>query len=292
MDWQERPNTIRSTTNPQSITIGYVLSGVNNAGQARLFAAALTPRMMYSITLGALYRSNVQIEEKAADLYHIDVTWGPYDKKELEAMDCNWHMNTTGGTRHVTQAISVVSAVGPGSDGTVNYNGAIGVNENGDVEGTEILDPVQEWTENYKLPIGGFAWAYMDQVVTPLTDHVNQYTFRNKPTGSVLFKGGTGGRSSKDPQYLDLSLTFAYSKPVTPDSPLTWATFDAAGNAQTITLSAKEGWQELDFHFVTQAPKSAPWRPSKRLAQVTVNQVYYYADFSLLGVGTDALQLP
>ena len=58
-------------------------------------------------------------------------------------MDCNWHMNTTGGTRHVTQAISVVSAVGPGSDGTVNYNGAIGVNENGDVEGTEILDPVK-----------------------------------------------------------------------------------------------------------------------------------------------------
>jgi hypothetical protein len=292
MDWEQRPNSTRSTTNPQSITIGYVLSQVAEPGMVRTFAAALTPVMLYSISAGPLYRTNIQIEEKAVDLYHVDVTWGPYDKKELQPMDCNWHMNTTGGTRHVTQAISVVQAVGPGSDGTVNYNGAIGVNENGDVEGIDILDPVQEWTENYKLPIGGFSWAYMDQVVTPLTDHVNQYPFRNKPTGSVLFKGGTGGRSSKDPMFLDLSLTFAYSQPVTSANPLTWSTFDAAGNAQTITLSAKEGWQELDFHYVTQAPTAAPWRPSKRLAQVTVNQVYFYADFSLLGVGTDALELP
>jgi hypothetical protein len=292
-DWKERPNSVRTTTNPQSITAGFVMTGETSRGAVRTFAAAVTPKMMYSISLGPLYRSNISIEEKGPGHWFVDITWGPYDRKELEAMDINWHMNTTGGTRHVTQAISVIRKVGSGSDGVVDYHGAIGVNEQGDVEGIDILDPVQEWTENYKLPIGGFAWTYMDQIVTPLTAHVNLYPFRGKPTGSVLFKGGTGGRSTKDPMFLDLSLTFAYSKPLTTsDPPLQWATQDKDGNNVTLTLTEKEGWHELDFHYVTQAPSAAPWRPGKRLAQVTVNQVYFYDDFAKLGVGTSALQLP
>ena len=52
MDWEQRPNSTRSTTNPQSITIGYVLSGLLEPGLVRTYAAALTPAMMYSITAG------------------------------------------------------------------------------------------------------------------------------------------------------------------------------------------------------------------------------------------------
>ena len=285
--FDERPKSYRTSTNPQSVTKGYVATGIFDVGIIRSTAIASVPMLIYSIGAGPLYRTNIVPEEVGNGIWNVDVTWGPFEKKEIEQFDCKWSMSTTGGTKHITQALETIARYlpnNPSPTAGVDHQGAIAVNENQDVEGTEILAPIQEWTENYQLLIGNYGWGYMDTIVTPMTALVNDATFRNKPRGSVLFKGGTGGRSSKDPQYLDLTLNFAYQAPIS--SPLT---------IQTVTIPEKEGWFLMDFMYATaKAPPAAPgttprWAPQKVLAQVDIKRVYDYGDFSQFGVGTGSL---
>lgn len=263
--WGERPNSLRVSTNPQSIAQGYVLRGTSDRAVAQALAAG------YSVAIyGGLYRQNIACDRKGPDLWDVDVTWGPYEKKQQEEGDFKWSFSTTGATKHITQAISHVEEYGTS---TTDHKGTIGLTEDGSVEGVDVIDHAFEWSEDWTLAIGSYGWTY-SQILAALTGTVNNGTFRGFDAGTVLFKGAEGSQSIKDPLLLQVSYRFAYSP-------------NATGlTVGDITSIAKGGHEYLWVEYRTEDPGGGAVKLPKRPSQVNVEKVYQSADFSLLGIGT------
>lgn len=270
--WGERPNSLRSATNPRSITLGYVLTGTANETIARALAGGYAP-----VLYAGLYRQNIALDRQGPDFWHVDVTWGPYEKKEPEVGDFKWGFTTGGGTYHTTQAISHVNSYVKSGGTAVNHYGAIGVTESGDVDGVDVPDVAFEWTEERKLSLGSYGWSYA-QIVGGLTLRVNNATFRGLPIGSVLFKGADGTFSLKDPTLLEMTYRFAYSPNIDD-----WS-IGSGGNA--ISGIDKKGWEYLWVEYRDAEGEAGSDRLKKIPIQVNVEQVFYAGDFSLLGIGT------
>jgi hypothetical protein len=263
--WDERPHSLRSTTNPQSITLGYVLTGTD----IRTVANALAVGYSVGIYSG-LYRSNIALEKIALSTWNVDVTWGPYNKKEPADGDFRWRFSTGGGTIHITQALSHIEEYGTGA---VDHKGTIGINLNGDVEGVDIPGVMFKWQEERRMLVASYGFAYA-LTLGALTYHVNNATFRGLAAGSVLFEDATGEQSQKDPLYLDVSYSFLYSPNVTGL---------AIGD---ITGIAKLGHQYLWLGYGRVDPGGGAAHLATQPSQANVEQVFYTGDFSLLGIGT------
>ncbi len=269
MEWGIRPGTLRYGSNPKSITEGYVLTGTNS----RTIADALSRGYSPAIYSG-LYRNNIQLQLVGKDIWNVDVTWGPYEKKEKEPGDFKWSFSTGGGSKHITQAISHSNAYALPTYVAVDHKGTIGLNENGDVEGVDIPESAFEWQEERSLLLADYSFTYAT-ILGELTYCVNNATFRGFAGGSVLFKGADGSMSAKDPLILEVTYRFAYSP-----------------NTSTLTVGDitgidKMGWEYLWVEYKTNAPDVGGVKLPKRPSQVNIEQVYKVADFSLLGIGTD-----
>jgi hypothetical protein len=266
VSWGDRPGSIKSTSGPQSVTTGHVLTGTTSRTVAQALAAGYSP-VIYS----GLYRSNIALDFLGSDVWNVDVTYGPYERKEPEVGDFKWSFQTGGGTKHLTQSIATIARYP--TAGAADHKGAIGLNENGDVEGVDIPEAAFEWTEDRKLLLASYGWTYSG-IVGELTYKTNDAEFRGLPIGSVLFKGATGSQSAKDPLILELTYTFAYSPNVTGK---------VVGG---ITGISKKGWEYLwvEYQTIPGTPDNA--RLPKPPIQANVEQVYESGDFSLLGIGT------
>jgi hypothetical protein len=264
--WGDRPGSIKSTSSPASVTTGHVLTGTTSRTIAQALAAGYSPTI-YS----GLYRSNIALDHLGSDVWNVDVTYGPYEKKEPEVGDFKWSFQTGGGTKHLTQSISTIARYPAAT--AVDHKGTIGLNENGDVEGVDIPDVAFEWTEDRKLLLASYGWTY-SSIVGGLTYKVNDAAFRGLPIGSVLFKGATGSQSAKDPLILEMTYTFAYSPNVTNKI------------VGEITGIAKKGWEYLWVEYNTEDGGLDAKKLPKRPTQVNIEQVYESGDFSLLGIGT------
>ena len=75
--WDERPHSLRTATNPKTDTVGYRLTGVDTQSMARAMAAGYSPMIR-----AGLWRQNIEASEVGFELWDIDVTCGPYGKKE------------------------------------------------------------------------------------------------------------------------------------------------------------------------------------------------------------------
>jgi hypothetical protein len=267
--WGERPeNIVRSSTNPQAVTVGYVLTGVTIRSLANALAAAYSTAI-YS----GLYRTNIEVVHKGGGIWHVDVTYGSYERKEREDGDHKWSFSAGGGTAHVTQGLNhVASYVASGA--AVDHGGAIGVNEDGEIDGTDVPDFAFEWKEDWTLLLADYGWTYAQSIVADLVNHVNDDAFRGFPAGSVCLKAAEGGQSSKDPLYVEVTFTFAYMPNVT------------GRTIGTISGIAKEGWEYLWVEYKTVEAAAGTNRLAKKPVQVNVEQIFYSGDFSLLGVGT------
>lgn len=263
--WDERPHSLRSTTNPQSITLGYVLTGTDNRTVANALAVG------YSVGIySGLYRTNITLEKIALSTWNVEVTWGPYNKKEPADGDFRWRFSTGGGTKHITQALAHVAQYGTGA---VDHKGTIGLNENGDVEGVDVSDVMFKWQEERRMLVASYGFAYA-LTLGALTYHVNNASFRGLPAGTVLFEDATGEQSLKDPLFLDVTFAFFYS----PN-----ATGLVCGD---ITGIAKGGHQYLWTEYRTVDLGGAAVKLPKRPSQANVEKVFWDGDFSLLGIGT------
>jgi hypothetical protein len=268
--WDERPNSMRTSTGPLSDTVGYRLTGVFTFAMARAIAAGYCPMIR-----AGLWRTKIDATERGFGLWDIDVTWSVYDKKEPEAGDFSWSFDTTGGTKHITQGISHVQSYVPSGKTAVDHKGTIGVNENGDVEGVDVPDKSFKWTEHRQLLLADYGWTYAG-IVDDLTGTINNAAFRGMATGTVLFAGAQGTRSIKDPLILDLTYHFEYQR-----SGVSLSVGD-------ITGISKVGWQYLWVEYRKKDGGTAN-RNATVPVQVNVEEVLPSDDFSLLGIGTEGL---
>lgn len=195
------------------------------------------------------------------------VQFGLPQYQRAEVGDEMYEFDTTGGTQHITQSKATTRY----PTGTApNFNSAIGVTENG-VEGVDIVVPAYAWSERLILE-DEFVDATYKRTLSRLTGKVNNGPFRGFPKGEVLFLGARGSQRGVDGDW-EVAFSFAQQRNVT------------GQRIGTITDIAKEGW---DYLWVRYKPGDGGDGQTlvRTPSAVYVEQVYEYADFADLGIGT------
>lgn len=263
--WGEKPNSLETTVS--SATFHYVLTGTNVEVVALALASGFSPALYTS-----LYRTDIQLKQIGFEIWDVTIPYGAYQKKKPEDGDFSYTFDTTGGTKHITEGLSHTADYQPAGKNAIDHNGAIGVTEDGSVEGVDVIDHSFKWVENRRLLLADFGWTYTD-ILDDMTGKVNDEIFRNKPAFTVVFEGATGSQSQKDPLFLEVAYNFAYSRS---------ATGLTIGG---ITGIDKTGWDYLWVRYET-ADGGLANKLTTIPRQVDVDRVYFTEDFSLLGIGT------
>jgi hypothetical protein len=264
ISFRERPKSRKSTENPRSITLSYVLQGIADDALARAYARAATAALY-----DGLYRQDISLDPQGGGLWYVDVPYGP--RKEAEPADYRWQFDTTGGTAKITQSLGT-DAYAPPGETAPDHGGAIGVSKDGQPEGVEVLIPAFKWTEDWTFSASAVDWTY-SQILKALTGRINDDTFRGFDAGTVRFDGAQGGYSNKDPELVQLTFHFTQS--------------DDVSNivAGDLTVTSKPGWSYLWYLYDTEKDATAGRLRAFPIAAY-VEEVYQAADFELLGIGT------
>ncbi len=193
----------------------------------------------------------------------------------------SYTFDTGGGTHHITQSLATVASYPPTPDGSPDpgapdHQGAIGVSEEGEVAGVDIVVPVYRWTETHVLPSATVTSAYKG-ILHTLTGRVNDAPFKDLAAGEVLFEGASGSRRGGG----DWEIAFRFA---------------ASPNITNMTIGSitginKAGWDYLWVKHQTTTGYVAIFDGSKRRKTtvtrpkfVYVEQVYEKANLSLLGI--------
>jgi hypothetical protein len=179
--------------------------------------------------------------------------------------------DTTGGQQKVTQALQTRGRYAPAGKVAPDHHGAINVTETS-IEGVEITVPALKWAETYPVPVVLVTFNYIRTLYT-LTGRLNYQPFRGLASGEVLFLGCSGSR--RDFNNYELTYHFVGSADE--------ANFQVAGD--TIDIPFKGGHDYLWLRF-RDTPDPGSLAPVKRPIAAYVEQVYKFADFSQLGIGT------
>ena len=178
--------------------------------------------------------------------------------------------STTGGTQHITQSPATTSYAKTG-DTAPDFKGAIGY-DGERVAGVDIGSAKFEFSEDWSsLDPTTFDNTYLREKITPLTYKTNNAAFRGYATGSVLFLGAEGRRSSGGVR----SITFKFA--VSP-------------NATGLTIGEITGVNKLGWDYLWVLHKSVEDQGSliKQPKAAYVESVYESGSFSDLGIGVSA----
>jgi hypothetical protein len=237
--------------------------------------------------LNGLYLASVEIDERVSDdTYAVTVTYERDEAKAREETTTQGEegdtteygnaspavsFDTTGGTRRVTQSLATVRYPANAAD----YGGAIAVDGEGNINGVDITMPVMRFTETHYFKPARVTTVFQKRLFT-LTGKVNNSAFREFAAGEVLFTGVSARRTGTGADDL-WELTFNFS--VSPNN----AQFSVQGMNGTIN---KPGW---DYAWISYGETVRTGRVRKVPVAVYVEQVYERADFSLLGINTEAI---
>lgn len=208
------------------------------------------------------WQVTISYEKKGAD-----------DDQKPDPLKRSRSFDTTGGTQHITQALSE-SRYGTGA---VNQQNAIAVDDDR-VNGVDIVVPALQWTEQYDVPAAYVTAAYVKSVAG-LTGTTNSAAFRTFAAGEVLFMGCTGSQEW-DSERGDGPWNLSYRFVALPN----------AGSGQTlpaITVGSITGITKKghDYMWVRYESSVDTSQLIKKPKAVYVNRVYREADFSGLGIG-------
>lgn len=245
------------------IVLRWIVLGVTNELVVKALVSAYSGPVCDN-----LFQQIVSAKQIAPDTWEAEVQYGVL--KRPEANEYKFTFDTTGGRQKITQSLETVHKYAPSGKTPADHKGAIGVTDHG-VEGCEIVVPKYAWTETWQLPIDIYNWSY-SQVLKSVTGRVNSGTFRGFPAGQVLFHGGKGSGSNKDPTLIEITYSFEQS-----DDVQSQAIGDISG-------VQKAGWQYLWVHYVEQHDSNAD-AIARRPDAVYVERVYDAADFGALGIG-------
>lgn len=202
--------------------------------------------------------------------YKVRATYQEDLEKERDETDAerSFTFDTSGATVHITQS-KTTEAYPPTAP---KYNGAIGVDNDGNINGVDITVPTLNFTETHILNHSKVNTRYK-QKVAYLTGKVNNSRFRGFDAGEVLFLGATGSRTGteKDDPW-EVTFRFAVS-----ENSLNL-------NVGGIIVPKKRGW---DYMWVRYADTLANDKKSvvKKPVAVYIEQVYEKEDFGKLGLG-------
>jgi len=251
-----------------SVELRYIVFGTSDDLAAKSELASGSPD-----TYDGLPRQTIQIDPLANDIWEGTVRYGLTDQSPPpQTGESSFAFDTGGGTQHITQSRGTVAAYAPAGETPPDFQGAIGVTDNG-VEGVDVTVPVYQFSETHYLDDDLVTPAYKGTLFA-LTGRVNNGSFKGLAAGECLFLGAAGSKRGTDVDD-DWEITFRFA-----GSP------NVTGlNVGPITGISKKGWEYLWVRYADIEDEAAQ-RLVKRPIAAYVEQVYEYGNFAALGIGT------
>ena len=269
--YSERDQTINAKGEVTEIEIPYLVFEAADE-DAALAAARSTAA---SRTVSGMVLDEVEVTErvnkdtwKVKAIYKDEDSDDPADPDEDEETT-SFAFDTGGGTMHRNQSIKTVSKV---PNDAPDFNGAIEVDNEGNVNGVDVTMPVLNFTETHTMNGSRVTTSYK-KTVAALTGTVNSSGFRGFSAGEVMFLGASGTKRSKKPN-APWEITFRFA--VSPNQ--------SSLQVGKLKVPNKRGW---DYLWVRYADKVADNRKNviKEPVAAYVEQVYPTGDFGNLGLG-------
>ena len=269
--YSERDQTINAKGEVTEIEIPYLV--FEAADEDAALAAARTKAA--SRTVSGMVLDELEVTErvnkdtwKVKAIYKDEDSDDPGDPDEDEETT-SFAFDTGGGTMHRNQSIKTVSKV---PNDAPDFNGAIEVDNEGNVNGVDVTMPVLNFTETHTMTGSRVTTSYK-KTVAALTGTVNSSGFRGFSAGEVLFLGASGTKRSKKPN-APWEITFRFA--VSPNQ--------SSLQVGKLKVPNKRGW---DYLWVRYADKVADNRKNviKEPVAAYVEQVEPTGDFGNLGLG-------
>lgn len=254
------------------LTVNGVMYPATTEHYALEAVRAEAPAVMYGMARKEL-RITEKIDEhqyKVGVIYEYSGIASPSSADDdRDAGDRTISFSGAAGTRHITHSLRTLEK----SAGLPDYQGAINVDNAGNINGVEILAPSLTFSETHFMTYKKFKISYIRRL-SSLQGCVNSKAFRGFEAGEVRFDGFSATRrgSKREDQY-EISLQFS----VIPNQ--------SATKVQGLRIPAKQGW---DYVWYKTRPESeSEDKPAgSRLEGYYIEQLYKLADFALLGIKT------
>ena len=163
-----------------SITSEYLVRGTSDE-----FAAWTALEAATALIVGSLVKQDVNIDRRLGEFeWAGSVKWGMRERPETN--DSSFSFDTSGGNQHITQALQTAGTYAAPGVTAPNYQGAIGVSDNG-VEGVDVTVPVYNFEETHYLPIAFVDATYKLLVFTPDRKGQQPGPSRDSQPGSACF---------------------------------------------------------------------------------------------------------
>ena len=269
--YSERDQTINAKGEVTEIEIPYLV--FEAADEDAALAAARS--VAASRTVSGMALDEVEVTERVnGTTWKVKAIFKDEDSDDPDEPDedeetTSFAFDTGGGTMHRNQSLKTVSKV---PNDAPDFNGAIEVDNEGNVNGVDVTMPVLNFTETHTMNGSRVTTSYKKSVAA-LTGTVNRSGFRGFSAGEVLFLGASGTKRSKKPN-APWEITFRFA--VSPNQ--------SGLQVGKLKVSQKKGW---DYLWVRYADKVADNKKNviKEPVAAYVEQVYPDGDFGNLGLG-------
>ena len=268
--YTERDQKVNAKGKVVEVEIPYIVFEADNEGAA--LSAARTKAAGESFEDMEL--DGVEVTERVnKDTWKVKAVWKSEGEEEEDDDDVeessSFAFDTGGGTMHRNQSLRTVSKV---PNDAPDFNGAIEVDNEGNVNGVDVTMPVLNFTETHVMNASRVTTSYKKNVAA-ITGTVNRSGFRGFSAGEVLFLGASGTkRGKKNDSPWEITFRFA----VSPNQ--------SSLQVGKLKVSQKKGW---DYLWVRYADKVADNKKNviKEPVAAYVEQVYPEGDFGNLGLG-------
>ena len=268
--YTERDQKVNAKGKVVEVEIPYIVFEADNEGAA--LSAARTKAAGESFEDMEL--DGVEVTERVnKDTWKVKAVWKSEGEEEEDDDDVeessSFAFDTGGGTMHRNQSLRTVSKV---PNDAPDFNGAIEVDNEGNVNGVDVTMPVLNFTETHVMNASRVTTSYKKNVAA-ITGTVNRSGFRGFSAGEVLFLGASGTkRGKKNDSPWEITFRFA----VSPNQ--------SGLQVGKLKVSQKKGW---DYLWVRYADKVADNKKNviKEPVAAYVEQVYPEGDFGNLGLG-------
>ena len=270
--YSERDQKVNAKGKVTEIEIPYIVFEAEDEDAA--LAAARSKAA--SRTVEGMELDSVEVTErvnkdtwKVKAVYESEDSGGGDDDDGGDEETSSFAFDTGGGTMHRNQSLKTVSKT---PSDAPDFNGAIEVDNEGNVNGVDVTMPVLNFTETHTMNGSRVTTSYKKNIAA-LTGSVNSSGFRGFSAGEVLFLGASGTKRSKKAN-APWEITFRFA--VSPNQ--------SGLSVGKLKVSQKKGW---DYLWVRYADKVSQNKKNlvKEPVAAYVEQVYPYGNFGNLGLG-------
>ena len=270
--YSERDQTVDAKGNITEIEIPYFVFGADDEDAALSAARAKAA----SRSVSGMELEKVEISERVnGDTWKVKAVYADEDGGDDDDDDTgdeeeySFAFDTGGGTMHRNTSIQTRSKF---PNDAPDFNGAIEVDNEGNVNGVDVTMPVLNFTETHTMSGSRVTTSYR-KTVAALTGTVNKSSFRGFASGEVLFLGASGQKRSKKSS-APWEITFRFAVSPNEDSI----------KVGDLKVTNKFGWDYLWVRYADKVAENGKNVVKKPVAAY-VEQVYPAGDFGNLGLG-------